>query len=323
MTYAYDFNHRGIYLEMSKNNYHIRKVITDFEIVQMKGELFDHIRKMVDQLEAATEKQQGTQTMSIPLPEDWLSKELNMATDISIEGQIVPVTAGGGGGGGGTGAGVVPMVFISGAGGGSGMGIISNITASPNKFSDVETAQIYKLKQQARDLLDNKDRNQINLFDYIPKKYVVLAGGCFTSWYHGQRPKDYDVFILKNKHHSKLIDHFNALCRVSPKRFQSTDMEYIRAHNHTAKITNVFIDNDTKVQYILTEYETRKDLIDHFDAEHCCVSYEVETDKIFVSPLALDCIENKRLMPHKQSEIAAWRESKFKARGFKRETVSV
>ena len=317
MTYAYDFNHRGISVRLTKGNYSIQKVIPDYELIRIKGELFDHILRMVDELEASIANQQAN-NMSIPLPEGWLSKELNMENDISIEGQIVPVTAGGGGN---TGAGVIPTIFVSRGGGGGGMGIISNITASPNKFSDVETAQIYKLKQQARDLLDNKDRNQINLFDFIPKKYVVLAGGCFTSWYHGQRPKDYDVFILKNKHHSKLIDHFDALCRVSPKRFQSTDMEYIRGHGLNAEITSVFIDNDTKVQYIVTEYETRKDLIDHFDAEHCCVSYEAEADKIFISPLALDCIENKRLKNHNQNQIADWRTKKFTQRGFTKDTV--
>ena len=299
MTYAYDFNHRGIYLEMSKNNYHIRKVITDFEIVQMKGELFDHIRKMVDQLEAATEKQQGTQTMSIPLPEGWLSKELNMENDISIEGQIVPVTAGGGGG---TGAGVVPVTYIQDNPNQKGTNTMTETQTVPVGFEERDMSVIARLKATARTVMMNSLTAR-----------GILAGGCFTSWWHIQDPRDYDIFVIDEIEKELLV----RLVAADLNRFKLSDKAYMS----NDKIENVFLDTKTNIQYILVSYTTRQEVIDHFDAEHACVSYDPIADKLYASPLTIDCIKNKLLKNHNQNKIAPWRVHKFTQRGFKKDTV--
>lgn len=303
MTYAYDFNHRGIYLEMSKNNYHIRKVITDFEIVQMKGELFDHIRKMVDQLEAATEKQQGTQTMSIPLPEGWLSKELNMENDISIEGQIVPVTInidGGaitiGSGGGGSAGG---MTFPAPS---QGTNTMTETQTVPVGFEERDMSVIARLKATARTVIMNS----------LTAK-GILAGGCFTSWWHIQDPRDYDIFVIDEIEKEYLV-HFVA---ADLNRFKLSDKAYMS----NDKIENVFLDTKTNIQYILVSYTTRQEVIGHFDAEHACVSYDPIADKLYASPLTIDCIKNKLLKNHNQNKIAPWRVHKFTQRGFKKDTV--
>ena len=313
MTYSYDFHHRGISLRLSKGNNTIQKVISNYEIIRINGELFDHILAMVDTLEASIARQQAN-NMSIPLPEDWRSKELNMTTDISIEGQIVPVTVGGGGG---TGAGVIPTIFISGTK--SGSIVMDEIATTTQKFSDNDIARIGDLKRRAKNLITQMLRVQDPIFDMINKDKFVLAGGCFTSWYHGESPKDHDVFVLGGDGNKLHRDQW------PEERYKLGDANYLKAMNHSPKLVDVILDKQTNVQYIFTQYAAREELIKHFDVEHVCVSYTPHDDKLYISPLAFDCMKNKKLKAHNGDikSVAAWRLHKFELKGFTVETVSV
>lgn len=222
-----------------------------------------------------------------------------------------------GAGGGGTGGGVVPTIFISGKN--PGMIVMDEIPALKLKFSDNDIARIGDLKRRAKQLIAQMLLIQQPYLDKIIKDKFVLAGGCFTSWYHGETPKDYDVFIL-NWTKGKLD-----LELLSEDRYKVGDANYLNAMNHKAKIVDVVLDKKTNVQYIMTQYKTREELIKNFDVEHACVSYTPTDDKLYISPLTFDCIKNKKLLAHNGDikSVAAWRLHKFGLKGFTVETVSV
>jgi len=143
----------------------------------------------------------------------------------------------------------------------------------------------------------------------------ILAGGCFTSWYHQEVPKDFDIFVIDE-------DRKYTIRKVAfnDHRFTISDGAYLNNGN----IEQVILDTQTKVQYILVKYKTRKEIIDHFDAEHTAVSYDRDQDKLYISPSTYECIKNKIIKPHNNNKIAHWRVHKFKHKGFKlHETVSV
>jgi hypothetical protein len=186
------------------------------------------------------------------------------------------------------------------------------------KFSIQDLARIKDLKRRAKDLISQMFMYQEPFFSLLNQDRFILAGGCFTSWYHGESPKDHDVFILD--------------CNIKQRpyawpenRYKVSDAAYLNATNHKAKIVDVILDKQTNVQYILTLYQTREELIKHFDVEHACVSYVTSDDKLYISPLTFDCIKNKKLMAHNGNikSVAAWRQHKFRSRGFTVENVSV
>lgn len=221
-----------------------------------------------------------------------------------------PIIAGGGGGGGYAPA-VIPTTFISGANPKS--IIMDEIAITTQKFSENEVARIGDLKRRAKSLISQMLQFQGSFFGMILINRFVLAGGCFTSWYHGESPKDHDVFILGWNGNKLEPD-------VWPEeRYKLSDANYLNAINHKAKIVDVILDKQTKIQYIFTQYATREELMKSFDVEHACVSYTPHDDKLYISPLTFDCIKNKKLMAHNGDikSVAAWRLHKFREKGFK------
>lgn len=188
------------------------------------------------------------------------------------------------------------------------MGTVNTSSA----FSANDIARIGDLKRRAQSIWNSMKVSQDSFFDMIGTNRVVLAGGCFTSWYHGESPKDHDVFVLGwdgNKlHHDQWPE----------ERYKLSDANYLKAMNHSSKLVDVILDKQTNVQYIMTKYQTREELIKHFDVEHACVSYTPADDILYISPLTFDCIKNKKLMPHNGdiTSVAAWRIHKFGLKGF-------
>jgi hypothetical protein len=145
---------------------------------------------------------------------------------------------------------------------------------------------------------------------------VILAGGCFSSWFHLEEPTDYDMFILNND--QRAIRHLEQLAERTPDAYKVSDEEYLNNANNKGNITKVVLEKSTRVQYIVTKYKTREELISHFDCEHACVSYSPSDDKLFISRSTYDCMKNKVLKSHNGNAIPEWRVSKFiDKRGFK------
>ena len=190
--------------------------------------------------------------------------------------------------------------------------VMDEIATTAQRFSDNDIARIGDLKRRAKALM-----SPIFAFHgVIDKTRMVLAGGCFTSWYHGESPKDHDVFVLGS--HGVKINP----AEWPEERYKIGDADYLNAMNDNAKIVDVILDKQTNVQYIMTRYKTREELIKHFDVKHACVSYVPSDDKLYISPLTFDCIKNKKLMAH-NGKIADWRIHKFSLKGFTVENVGV
>jgi hypothetical protein len=168
--------------------------------------------------------------------------------------------------------------------------------------TEFDMEKINIMKQSARHVLEN------SLVEGI------LAGGCFTSWYHQEVPKDFDLFVTDQIHKEIIL-----ACSTELNRFKFTDGEYMG----NPSIERAILDTQTKIQYVLVKYKTRKEIIDHFDAEHSAVSYDHENDQLYISPSTYECIKNKIIKPHGSNEIQPWRVYKFLKRGFKHEVVSI
>lgn len=180
-----------------------------------------------------------------------------------------------------------------------------NVAKDSPVFSSDEEKSILYMKARAR-----------NFFTSDVLRNVILAGGCFTSWFHLEEPTDYDVFILNND--QRAIRLLEQLAESTPDAYKVSDEEYLNNANNKGNITKVVLEKSTRVQYIVTKYKTREELISHFDCEHACVSYSPSVEKLFISRSTYDCMKNKVLKSHNGNAIPEWRVSKFiDKRGFK------
>ena len=67
------------------------------------------------------------------------------------------------------------------------------------------------------------------------------------------------------------------------------------AYMHNTNIVDVINNHRTQAQYILTKYQTREELLEHFDYKHCKVSYVPQEDKLYINRETFDCIKLKVL----------------------------
>ena len=177
-------------------------------------------------------------------------------------------------------------------------------------FEMPEIVKINALKreaQAARTLFLHKVSNAMVFYDAIDK--VVIAGGCFTSWYHGEPVKDIDVFILNNKH---IHDALFSAVKNEPSRFKIGNSSYMS----NDRVTYTAFDTATKIQYISTDYNSREELLSHFDAVHDCISFV--QNKLYICREAFDAMRTKTLKENRGNKIAGWRIKKFVGeRGFR------
>ena len=180
--------------------------------------------------------------------------------------------------------------------------------SNDNSFTHEDRKRIYELKKKARDYMS-----------HIHINGDILAGGCFASIAHGEPVKDYDIFIYNQSSKMKLNDELlkdkemRERTGISSLRYTLRDGKYL----NNANIDQVIDDGQNKAQYIICDFPNREAVIDHFDAEHTCVSYEYPKDILHISPLTWHCIKNKILRAHKGNTIAQWRQDKFINKGFK------
>ena len=179
-------------------------------------------------------------------------------------------------------------------------------------FTTVEVDKISILKNYAKDYRGK-------CFGKIHGEHLVIAGGCFTSLLHQDRPNDIDCFII-NDAQSRYGSWFNDL--VDDKRLvRSPSAKYTPGTDALTKNiigvfndkANIYTSRGLDLQYIYTTYQTREHLLADFDFEHDKISYYKNV--LYTSPLALECAENKLLYaknPPKQNRI-----EKFLNRGFK------
>ena len=185
-------------------------------------------------------------------------------------------------------------------------------------FNSKERLMVEQLKESAKGV---KATIQTQSFHraVVDLKGFILAGGCFTSYFHGEIINDQDVFLLDigdNPAYNQLEKYLHDTSLLT-NRFKYGSSTYLNNCNNNGKITKTVFDTITKIQYVNTKFKTRKELIDHFDCEHACISMDLHTDKLYTSKLSYHCMTNKIVMPHNQNIIADWRKKKFFDRGWK------
>lgn len=145
----------------------------------------------------------------------------------------------------------------------------------------------------------------------------VIAGGVFASLINDEPLKDIDVFIL-NKNvsvYAHLTDN-NSIHEKWKIRDSGAGGYLQNPHIHGVA-TNL----NTKVQYILTDYATREELLKDFDYKHTTVSYVPKEMKLYITRGAFDAIRNKELVVNGHKEPKVWRESKFVKRGWRTSAI--
>lgn len=177
-------------------------------------------------------------------------------------------------------------------------------------FSIEEITKISALKRKAQDARTKFLHNVLNAMEHHNcQDKVVMAGGCFTSWYHNEPAKDIDVFILNER---DIMDALFTVVQKDPDRFKVGNSSYMT----NAKVSYTAFDTATQIQYIVSEYKTREELLDHFDLEHDCISF-VE-NKLYITRDAFDAMRTKTLKNHKGNKPPDWRMNKFHIdRGFR------
>jgi hypothetical protein len=178
-------------------------------------------------------------------------------------------------------------------------------------FSTNEHALFQSMKRHIWDAWERK-RN-IEEQQTWNRDRMVIAGGCFTSMITGDTLKDYDVFLLDDDHNRRIAEY------MATKHRERDDIR-IGGSNYmdNSKIEQTIFFQKSKFQYITTKYKTREELIDHFDFKHCRVSYDLMTEKLFITRETMDLILKKELDPSRPDDPPKpWRYEKFQARGWK------
>jgi hypothetical protein len=178
-------------------------------------------------------------------------------------------------------------------------------------FSTNEQALFQSMKRHIWDAWQGKrvfDENQL-----WNRDRMVIAGGCFASMITGDPIKDYDVFLLDDDHNRKIMEYMIS---------KYGDRDDVRVGNsnymHNNKIEYTIFFQKSKFQYITTKYKTREELIEHFDFKHCRVSYDLMTEKLFITRETMDLILKKELDPSRPDDLPKpWRYEKFRERGWR------
>lgn len=149
-------------------------------------------------------------------------------------------------------------------------------------------------------------------------KSVILAGGVYTSWYHKEKIKDIDVFILDDGHDAAILNYLKSLYgKIFTVNSLKDVSEYKRDNPNINDVYNAEtrIPNAAKYQFIFTKYKTREELISHFDYLHCTPNYY--DSHLYVRRDAFEAIRDKKLIVHNKDNQTEWRKDKFlKHRGF-------
>lgn len=183
-----------------------------------------------------------------------------------------------------------------------------------NTFTLEETAEVLKLKQSVRDGVIAKLQDplyDIKFYNFIFDNCVV-AGGCSVSMYHGEAPKDYDLYF-KSAEALKELDSYlnkgriNLVKDVNPN-YMSTTVSGKLITNHA-----ITLFNDVQLITMGT-----KDMIDGFDFIHCKPLYDLSSGLYYISKNQFKSIKRKELIsnPNSNQKIQRYRLHKFKERGW-------
>lgn len=110
---------------------------------------------------------------------------------------------------------------------------------------------------------------------------TFLAGGCFASIYHAEKPNDYDIFFRSKE----AVDKFKVLCPHFCFNNKTTLSEY-RSLTYISSATtqNAFSLNlpKFKIQFITRFYGTPEEIINTFDFHHSQAYLDLKNDSFHI-----------------------------------------
>lgn len=199
-----------------------------------------------------------------------------------------------------------------------------------NTFSQEEIDAINDAKKQLQShlnatkalevreyLVAEKAFRPVNLIPENMNKLVV-AGGCIPSFILKEMVHDIDIFILDMN--ISLFEDLVAL-KTGPwvvKWFMDPNEDDRSDDYKNEHIFATATNKRTKIQYILTDYTSRKELLDHFDFLHATASYH--NGKLYINRETFDSIMKKQLVrQNKKIAPKQWRVQKYVDRNWKTE----
>ena len=187
-------------------------------------------------------------------------------------------------------------------------------------FNSNEEQVIMKLKNRVSKHAFNivKKLNRFTDYKHTPDlNSIVIAGGCFASWFHDTELHDIDVFYLANYGTNFVAYNYIANIKKENPNTVKDHEHYIR---NNKMIDKVYTEKETDTlfdyQHIFTKYNTRKELIESFDLAHATISYNIGEDKLYITRQAYDALKNKKLVRNNKVDVAEWRVNKFLDRGW-------
>jgi len=146
---------------------------------------------------------------------------------------------------------------------------------------------------------------------------AILAGGCFSSWLHGEIPNDFDFYFLDTSENNTLYRDWFLPVLADNKQYNCFKVGHSYS-KFNPKIKEVWNHSTYNAQYIWTHYKTREELISDFDFVHTQISYLRTPGKsegtLFVSKQTLDAMNSRVLISTGKQSICQYRVDKFKER---------
>lgn len=130
---------------------------------------------------------------------------------------------------------------------------------------------------------------------------IVVAGGCIASIFNKEAINDYDIFILNSnrKLFNSLIENKTGIWKIRFVNDEEDNSKYFNNPHILMTATNVKNTQSTdNIQYILTDYKSRQELIASFDFLHCTANYVPVENKMYITHNAYESITLKWLVRH-------------------------
>lgn len=145
---------------------------------------------------------------------------------------------------------------------------------------------------------------------YYMSLHCVLSGSAIASLYHGEKPKDYDLWAKSSPGIGTVVSLLKTL-----EDFVTEDTgEHYSAMAGAKYISPNAITLKNSLQFItLGDYKEQRE---RFDFVHCKPYYDIKTDQLFISEAQWGAIKNKKLIANPGRFPATSRIHKFKKRGW-------
>lgn len=199
--------------------------------------------------------------------------------------------------------------------------ITTNATIDPN-----ETRKHKIFTQVERRVLDELSKKCKELITLCPAPYeAIITGGFFPSYLNNIEFGDVDFFILNMKDENKL--NFEDMLRknyteVYPHKrqeyFEDPNSDIIGVYDVISYRVSYNVSDvktrPTRLQFILTKFKTRQQLLDSFDFIHCKMSFH--KDKLYTTREIYDSIIHQTLIWNNDVTPKLWRVDKYKQKGW-------